>query len=316
MNQQESFPDPESAEKDVPTAGSLIKLAVRDNVFILLVVLSCIITGLGIWVAAGDPHGKQGWSMPAAILAPALPVAWSIVQLLWNDTKPELFIGSAFLRSVAVPFFSVVPTLFFAVVTVLLPVVNRTIEETRYGEYGTHYYFSVRDGSPLQVVIAGTGVLGYAAGVLAGLLIIVFVLLPTMAFGNPKKFAQVNQLEPGEEHAKSNAVASKALSVFLMLTFLIPTLIVFGKEHARGYTLGEAIKYTFSVFSYPYPSELVGDIAWTTGAVLIPIGVVAVVVAKFFQKPKAHRPAFPTLEGDIQAESLNESPANRTRNEK
>ena len=311
------FPGPAgNPKKDDPNFGDRIKLAAANPVFILLTVLACVLVAYGIYLAAGDPQGDRSWSMITVLLAPSLPIAWSMLQLIWNSKRPELMLLDAFLRCVVVPVFTVLPTLVVAVITVLLPSVQGTIEATRYGEYGTHYYFSLRDGSPLTVVLTGSGILGYAGAVLTGLVLLVFAVLPAMAFGNPKKFAQVNQLEPGEEFAKSNAVASKALSVFLMLTFLIPTMIVFGKGSARGASLGEALRNTLSVFTQPYPESYIGDIIWVIGAVLIPVGGAAFIIAKLFQKPKVHRPAFSTLEDDMQTESLNESPADRTRNEK
>lgn len=311
------FPDPAGNPKqDHPSPSSRIKLATVNPVFISLTVLACILVAYGIYLAAGDPHGDRGWTMVMVLLAPALPIAWSMLQLIWNSDRPELVLLDAFLRCVAVPVFTVVPTLIVAVITVLSPTVQRTIEVSRYGEYGSHYYFSLQDGSPLTVVLTGSGILGYGGAVLLGLILLVFAVLPAMAFGNPKKFVQVNQLEPGEEHAKNNAVASKALSVFLMLTFLIPTMIVFGKDAARGASLGEALRNTVSIFSHPYPGSFIGDIIWVTGAILIPVGGAALIIAKLFQKPKVHRPVLPTLEEDIAGESSDEPLTNRTRNEK
>lgn len=287
MDHYDFIPAPEAMDnpkQDLPSAGSRIKLAATDRVFILLTVVACALVAYGLWVAAGDPRGEHSWSMALVLLAPSLPVAWSVAQLIWNGTRPELLLRDVFLRIIAVPAFSVLPTLVVAVVTVLLPVVSQTIEDARYGEYGTHHFFSLRDGSPLTIVLTGSGSLGYAGAILVGLLVFVYVVLPVMAFGNPKKFAAVNEMDPSEEHAQRNTWASQGLSVFLMLTFLIPTLIVFGKEYARGYTLGEAVKYSVTVFQNPYPSEVIGDIAWTFGAILVPIAGVAFFIAKIYKK--------------------------------
>lgn len=70
-------------------------------------------------------------------------------------------------------------TALVAAITVSLPAVSQLIKQTRRVEDGWHYYFSASEGSPLSLVLAGGGVLGYAMAVLAVLVVFVFVVLAT-----------------------------------------------------------------------------------------------------------------------------------------
>ena len=267
----------------------IIRGEFRNPIFLALLVLACVLASYGVVAAAKDGPGDHFWTMPLAILAPALPTVWSVLRSLWLNIPARLAVSDAAVRLLIIPALVTVPTALAAVVTVQLPAVQRLIEQARRPEDGWHYTFAPDDGTLLGLVLLGAGLLGFTAAILAGLVAWVFVVLPVMAFGSPARFAQVNQLDPGPEHARGNALALKALSVLLMLIFLIPTLIIFGKDAANSNTLGEALWNSLTMLGDPDPARYLGDLAWSIGAVLIPVGGVAFGVAKLFQKPDKGR---------------------------
>jgi hypothetical protein len=110
----------------------------------------------------------------------------------------------------------------------------------------------------------GFDLLGAAAnlgGAVAGFLL---VTLPFFVIFRPGEYAEANMLKHGVEHRRSARISGIAMVVLLILTFLVPTLIVFGSQE---------------------------DVPWMviTGWVLVPVGVVAVVIAAAVQRPDRAR---------------------------
>jgi len=253
-----------------------------DLPVVLLTILSAVLAVVGIYRAAGDGPGDLSFTLSLGFIGACLPTAWAVLRGLWNPDPVVPANMNALLRTLVVPFLTVwVPTL-CATVTVLLPPVNHLIESERRPN-GWHYTFATEDGAPWFVALVMFGLIALLFAMLGGLMLAVFVVLPVLAFIRPKEAAAGNQLDTSDEAMKSNTLGSKVIAVLVMLAFAVPGFIVFGAEYGQSSSVGEAFSNSLKFFSDP--AYYWGDLMRVVGILLIPVGVVALVVAKMVQKP-------------------------------
>jgi hypothetical protein len=106
--------------------------------------------------------------------------------------------------------------------------------------------------------------LGAAATLGGGVAGLLLVTLPYFVVVRPREYADANMLQAGRENLRAARVSGLALVVVLNLVFAVPALVVFGTR---------------------YHHDLMVVIGWS----LIPLGVVAVIIAAVVQRPDRAR---------------------------
>lgn len=253
-----------------------------DPVFIALMAVSCVTAAWGIVRAAADGPGEQPLTMSLYFFGAALPTAWSVLRGMWHPDPEINPIMSALLRTVVAPFVSIWPAIITAGITVSLPSTQALIDQSSRPN-GWHYTFSPDDGTPLGIAMGLGGLMCLIAAMLVGLALAIVVVLPGMAFFKPKVAIEGNMLDTSDETLQTNTIAMRFMAILLVLVFAIPTLIVFGEDEAQGTSVLEAFQNSTKFLSDP--SYFKGDLAWTIGILLIPIGVLALIMVKVKQKP-------------------------------
>lgn len=251
---------------------------------VLTSVIGLAVTALGVVTAANDPEGESLLATFALVGGPAIATVYACLSLLWRPDPRLPTIVVSLLRVIVVPLVLAVPNAVVALVVVLMPPVADAITAGRSPRTGFHYYFSAEDGSPAWIALAYVGLGGLIVALLAGLVVSVFVVLPWLSFRRPSEAARAHQLSMAPEDLPANAGAARALSLILVLAFLVPTLIVVGSETARSDSAQEALLDGWWRF-FGEPGSYAGDLAWAVGIALIPVGVALVVWAKIRQRP-------------------------------
>lgn len=188
------------------------------------------------------------------IAAPALTGAWMTAELCWTRR------GEPFLPRFVFRLF-VLGGIFVLVNTIVHGIVvwgPAGVAAERFpDEYGGQF------GAWTQTLL-GFDLLGAAANLGGGVAGLLLVTLPYFVVFKPREYAEANMLEPGERNLRSARVSGIALVVTLILTFAVPSLVIFGTE---------------------YDLEPLVIIGWA----LIPVGIIAVIVAAVVQRPDRAR---------------------------
>ncbi len=254
----------------------------------ILIAVGAIVAVVGVLAEAGDGRGARWWAGVLTIGAACLPTAWAVLETLWRPDPALRTPLAALNRSLMVPLLAAPVIALVGAVVVLLPPVSATIAATRTAS-GWHYYFPADQGAPVYQVLFLGGLISLATAILLGAALTVLVVLPAVAFGRPREFADANMLDGSERNAADNRVAGRFFSVLLILVIVIPTAIVIGSRNARAESLGELPGTGWRVFVDP--GTYWGDGVWALGFVLIPVGIVALVVVAVRQRPDVPRRA-------------------------
>lgn len=237
---------------------------VLTNPFVLTVtVLAVILTIVSTVFAAADADGDAliGNGMFAG---PVLATSAVVLQVVWRRGGNLL---DAFRRTMI---YSPVVALLTAVagfLTTWVPAVAETMAASRRPS-GFHYWFE--EPHPFVLPFLAGWLLGMLAGLAASLLVVLI-----FAYRRPRDFAAANLNDTSPRYAAQVRRANIALAWVLTLIFLIPTLIVWGGNEARGGSLAERAQNALLFFTDP--GWYLGDAAWLVGIALIPVGIGLVV---------------------------------------
>ena len=125
---------------------------------------------------------------------------------------------------------------------------------------------------------------GLILGILVGLVLSVFVVLPILAWFKPIGAAKSNMLlTETEEDRRAAKSGIRMLSVILMMTFGIPTLMIFGREERAGNSVLQSFANVPRFFVEP--DYYYGDVMFVVGLLAIPIGIWLVIWLKRTQRP-------------------------------
>lgn len=188
------------------------------------------------------------------IAAPALTGAWMTVELCWTR-RGEPFLPRFGFRLFALGgLFILVNTLVHAVV---LWKPAGIAAERFPDQHGGHFSAWIQTFFAFDLLGAAATLGGGVAGLL-------LVTLPYFVVVRPQEYADANMLQADGEGLKAARVSGLAMVVVLNLVFAVPTLVVFGTQ---------------------YDHDLMVIIGWA----LIPLGVVAVIIAAVVQRPDRAR---------------------------
>lgn len=253
-----------------------------DPVLLVLVALSIGLAVWGVWRTATDPDDASGFTAFLLMGTAVIPSAWSVLRVLWSEDA-SVAIMIALFRTMIVPITLCWPPAIATTITVNLPEVRGLIAATQ-GEDGWRYFFGDRDGSLFVQTLVLGGLSGMLLGILACLVLCVFVVLPILAWFMPLGAAKSNILLTETKEDKRVAKSGiRMLSVILMMTFGIPALIIFGRNEAYSNSWIEAFANIPRYFRDPL--DYVGDIAWVLGILAIPFGIWLVIRLKRTQRP-------------------------------
>ncbi|GAA2085853.1 hypothetical protein IDH50_07385 [Aeromicrobium tamlense] len=205
----------------------------------LLVVAVAVVQWIVIDDVAADVDGDSplGYLL---MFGSVIPVSWAVLETMWvrfDGPRPLVALG----RTLVLPLIMGPVVGLTAVLVRYRPGVEDTIEAVRRPD-GWHYWFDASRGGggiwsdAALVVLANTFM-----PMLAGLGLVVFVVLPWFAFFRPAEFVEANMMDTSPAHAAANAAGARVLSVILMLTFAVPTAIVWLSNEGRtglGWLLG------------------------------------------------------------------------------
>lgn len=211
-------------------------------------VLSAVAAVPAFWILAADPGGDLGL-IGFLFVFPGVPVAaWAALQTTWRPDEHLGYMLAALARGVLVPAVTVPPLAVVHVVLTRLPVLrDRVAEHQRPDAYIRHYWFSGESGA-INIIdgsLAGTifmSVLGgFAFGLIAALVMSVFVVWPVNAIRNPTGLFRDSMLRDDPSVVANNVAVVRALSVVLMLAFVIPTFMVLADDDEVLWWVGAAL---------------------------------------------------------------------------
>ncbi|GAA3743110.1 hypothetical protein GCM10022239_18190 [Leifsonia bigeumensis] len=188
------------------------------------------------------------------IAAPALTGAWMTVELCWTRR------GEPFLPRFGFRLFAL-GGIFILVNTIVHGVVTwepARLAAERFPDQNSGHF-----SAWIQTFFA-FDLLGAAATLGGGVAGLLLVTLPYFVVARPREYADANMLAPGVGNLKAARVSGLAMVIALNLVFAVPALVVFGTQ-------------------YHHQSMVV--IGWA----LIPVGIVAVIVAAVVQRPDRAR---------------------------
>lgn len=248
----------------------------------LWVGIAVVLTVISVYLGSADGRGELG-ILGVYMATAVLPTAWGVLQPMWRDFGDVPGIWLSLTRIVVIPVVAGIPVGIAAGLTVLMPVVAERIAATT-REDGWHFWFGSDRGANYISDAFVLGAIGsICIAMIAGLAIAVTIVLPGIAFFNPRKFSRENLLDDSEENRAVNATASRFLAVLIFLIFAVPTMIVVGMNESWSGSFGEMLVTWPMVFTNP--EYYWGDALWFLGVVLVPVGIVLMFLTRAAQRP-------------------------------
>ena len=180
--------------------GSLIALA-----------LGVALTVTGAISAAADPEGDNLWSL-GLFIGTAVVIAYLSLELSWKGRNDYLL--HLVFRVYAVG-------AIVAVINTVATIIAIAGHPIQYVRNDFQYWL----GGPWLII---PSLLGYLLGMIAGFAVLLVITLPIMSVLRSRVAVAANALSENPAFAARNRRAMIALSVLLILVFLIPVLIVIG----------------------------------------------------------------------------------------
>lgn len=220
---------------------------------LVVAVTVVVVSTLGAIEVLADPYTDSPLAF-LGVAAPALTGIWMTIELCWTKIDRSFLDRWKFrLVFFAAPL-SLINTIVHAIV-LWQPAVDSV------ARYPDSYDSAL---AAWGMTLLGFDLLGFGAALIGALLALIAVVLPYFAVARRREFAEGNMLETDEKSLRSVPWAGIGLSVVLILTFLIPSFIVFGEE---------------------YDNPVLVVIGWW----LIPLGVAALIVTAVVQRPDRAR---------------------------
>lgn len=269
-----------------PNERGLLRGTFLDPVLIVLVLASIGLAVWGVYRTASDPEDDSWLTAFLLMGASVVPVAWSVLRVIWSEDA-SVAIMVALVRTIMVPIVVAWPPAIATTIALYTPAIHELFESTR-GDW--RYFFNADDGSLLNQSLWLGALIGIIFGILLGLGLSVFVVLPVLAWFKPIGAAKSNMLKTETKEDRAAAtVGIRMLSVILMMTFGIPTLIIFGREEGTASSVLEAFANVPRFFEDP--AYYYGDVMFVAGLLAIPFGIWLIFKLKRVQRPDIERRA-------------------------
>jgi len=202
--------DPATTGKDV------LRLCVTVPAIVTLGA-GVIITVVGEILAIPDAEGDTVWgNLP--FLGPILAGIIAVLQPLWRPPRTlAAFFGPLFL----LPLAAAVLCSIASIVVWVMPSFQSAVAAATSTD-GFHYWFD--GGAPWPAFL----LVGYAVGLIIGLIAFLVVSLPVIVMTNTREFVVMNMLDRDPQYLRRNRISGIALSLTLLSVFGVPSGFVFG----------------------------------------------------------------------------------------
>lgn len=243
-----------------------------DPGFAVLTVLGFALVIVAVVMLAPDPQDDGVWFF-ALFAAPTLPTLWSIFAGAKAEKEMGPRIGLAFGRLLGLPFLLSIPMALVGMFVVVLPPVAGQIAAVRAA--GMHSAFPAENGPAVVMVLLLVGIVGGGAAMAAGLLAVVFGLIPWAAIRQPAALAAVAVFDERLFNAPQGKPIGRAFAVVMTGAFAIPMFLVLGAKNMQAATYVGAARNALDVIFQP--DQFWGDAMWLAGVILVPVTVGATV---------------------------------------
>lgn len=259
-----------------------MRRSLLNPVTLAFTLLSIPLSVWGVFRTASDANDTGLLTSFLLTATAILPTAWAVIRVIWSESA-NVAIVVALVRTVLVPLVVAWPPAIAVAITLHVPSVQARIAATQEAD-GWRYFFGSRDGSLMQQALVLGGLAGIIFSMLTAIALSVFVVLPALAWFKPVGTAKSNMLrtETAEDRVAAT-VGIRMLSIVLMMTFAVPTLIIFGSEEAVARSVLEA--FTNLPRFFVEPQYYYGDLMWVVGILAVPVGVFILFRLRRVQRP-------------------------------
>lgn len=191
---------------------------------VLLVAGAAVTLGCVLLFSLGDISADTAELLTiVATFAPVPGMAWAVLASLWRRDEEFGVVMGALWRTTTVPVTTAVLCFLPTLVAVLLPPVWQGFAAQQLSAIGDGGL--VAPGTPPPGWVGMSALVALAIGMLSGLAISVAVVMPVVAIFMPQVMIVDNQMSTSPEHRRQNTAAVRAITAFVVLTFVFATLI-------------------------------------------------------------------------------------------
>lgn len=216
----------------------------------LLLLLAVISSIAAVPVAAmydGPPAEAAVWLI---LLAPMAVSLWAVIESVW---RPDEQLGVALLALIRTMVVPAAAGLVLGVAAFLPAVVPALWREFPLREWPQEFFGIFETISSLGGWLGMNILVGFLFALMGGLFLAVGVVLPWLTFFRPDQAIRDNMLSRDPQHRRRNIAVMRALSVLLVLVFLIPGLMNWGRMYDTQWWIGAAlIPFAAGLLLYVY----------------------------------------------------------------
>lgn len=206
-----------------------------------VVLAICVVASVyRTWVLAGDPDGDLGLQGFVLLLFVGVPVtSWAVLASLWGPDRDLGTLKLAGARAVLVPLITELTLVVTTLVVRFAPPMRGRIQDNTHADwYHPHYWLSPEGQSPMAAQTIHT-LGGVAMGMVAGLLVLAFVVLPLGAIFHPYRTIVDLDLDTSPVKRRNNRVAVLGIAVVVPLALIISVLWVLAdRGHVPWWPVG------------------------------------------------------------------------------
>lgn len=180
---------------------------------ILFLLIGIAVTVYGVITAASDIHGDEPWGVGIA-LGPAIVAAYTTLNLCWRGT--DYFLVQWGFRVYGVSGIA-------AIICSVAAFITLAVVPLQFNKSGFNYWLS----GPFWMMPT---LVGFAGGLAASTAVFLVITLPFVSVMRSRIAIRGNMLSLNPRYAAQNRRAMIALSVMLILVFVIPTFIIVGNQ--------------------------------------------------------------------------------------
>lgn len=191
---------------------------------VLLVAGTAVTLGCVLVFSLGDISADTAELLTiVATFAPVPGMAWAVLTSLWRRDEELGVVMGALGRTMTVPVAAAVLCFLPTLLAVLLPPVWQGFAAQQLSAIGDGGL--VAPGTPPPGWVGMSALVALAIGMLSGLAVSVAVVMPVVAIFMPQVMIVDNQMSTSPEHRRQNTAAVRAITMFVVLTFVFAALI-------------------------------------------------------------------------------------------
>ena len=191
---------------------------------VLLVAGAAVTLGCVLVFSLGDASADTAELLTiVAAFAPVPGMAWAVLASLWRRDEEFGVVMGALLRTMVVPVVTAPLCFLPTLLAVLVPPVWQGFAAQQLSAIGDAGL--VAPGTPPPGWVGMAALVALSCGMLSGLALSVAVVMPVVAIFMPQVMIDDNQMSTSPEHRRQNTAAVRAITAFVVLTFVFAALI-------------------------------------------------------------------------------------------